>query len=102
VSNRPTHRIRYTDKATKTKYDVGVIFPPRSNISGLLGNLKPQAENEAGQWPKMALTEALERHANGEGYLDVWEAFQSAPKQGGGGASFGAHNSGDFSDDVPF
>lgn len=86
MSNRPTHRIRFTDKATKKKYDCGVIWPARNQMQGLLGSLAPQKTDEDGQYPKMKMSEAVARWERGEGFLDVWSTeradqkpIQSAP-----------------------
>jgi hypothetical protein len=99
VSNRPTHRIRYTDKATKKKYDAGVIWPPRNAMDGLLGSLSPQKTDEDGQYPKMALAEAARRCAAGEGFLDVWSTEKAAPKPQ---RPVDAGDFGDGSDGPPF
>jgi hypothetical protein len=96
VSNRPTHRIRYTDKATKKKYDVGVIWPARNPMQGLLGSLSPQKTSEEGQYPKMSLAEAAERHGRGEGFLDVWSTDKPAQKPAA------PIDAGDFGDSDPF
>jgi hypothetical protein len=96
MSNRPTHRIRYTDKATKKKYDAGVIWAPRNAMDGLLGSLSPQKTDEDGQYPKMAMAEAARRCADGQGFLDVWSAAPAAPKP------TRPVDAGDFGDDSPF
>lgn len=81
MSNKPTHRIRFTDKATKKKYDCGVIWPARNPMQGLLGSLAPQKTDEDGQYPKMRMSEAVARWERGEGFLDVWSTERSDAQQ---------------------
>lgn len=96
-TNRPTHRIRFTDKATKKKYDCGVIWAPRNEMQGLLGSLSPQKTNEDGQYPKMRLDAAIEKWERGEGFLDVWSTERRESKQGAP-----ARDAGDDFSDPPF
>jgi hypothetical protein len=94
-TNRPSHRIVFKTKDGQ-RFDVAVIWPPRKQIDGLLGSLSPQKTNEDGQYKKMAMSEALERVANGDGFLDVWSTERAAPKP------TRPVDAGDFGDDAPF
>ena len=92
----PAFRLKYRS-ADKQNYDVGVCWPGKFDGSW---DVKPETQTVGGQYPKMALSEALQRVANRDGWLSLVavgpkrdaKAAQSFDSGGGGG---------DF-DDVPF
>jgi hypothetical protein len=103
MSNRPSHRIVFKTKDGQ-RFDVAVIWPPKKDIPGLLGSLAPQKTNEDGQYKKMKLSEALDRVAMGDGFLDVWstERSDSKPAAMRPGLPLDAGDFGDDGDDLPF
>lgn len=66
--DRPVGRLKYKSR-DGTRYDVGTLWPGQRPDSH---GLKPQKTTEAGQYPKMALSEAARRVESGDGFLDVW------------------------------
>jgi hypothetical protein len=91
-NRRPTFRIRFRDKATKTTYDVATCWPSE-RFEGL-HDVSPQKTDEAGQYPRMRMDEAVRRTVNGEGWLSL-SSTEAKPKAAPPRAS-------DFNEPEPF
>ena len=92
----PAFRIVFRDK-NKQKYDCATIWPGRFPESF---DVSPVLESSGGQYPKLALAEALQRVANKDGWLSlvaIGPKRDAKPQQ----QDFGGGD--DFSDDsIPF
>ena len=90
----PAFRIVFRDK-NKQKYDCATIWPGRFPESF---DVSPVLESSGGQYPKLALAEALQRVAAKDGWLSL---VAIGPKRDAKPQQFDSGGGGDF-DDVPF
>ena len=92
----PAFRIVFRDK-NKQKYDCATVWPGRFPESF---DVSPVLESSGGQYPKLALAEALQRVAAKDGWLSlvaIGQKRDAKPQQ----QDFGGGD--DFSDDsIPF
>jgi hypothetical protein len=66
--NRPQISIQFRDKEAGKTYEVGVIFLDDQGR----GSFAPCLEDKTGDFPKMALSKALELNSEKKGFLNVW------------------------------
>ena len=90
----PAFRIVFRDK-NKQKYDCATVWPGRFPESF---DVSPVLESSVGQYPKLALAEALQRVAAKDGWLSL---VAIGPKRDAKPQRFDSGGGGDF-DDVPF
>ena len=90
----PAFRIVFRDK-NKQKYDCATVWPGRFPESF---DVSPVHESSGGQYPKLALAEALQRVAAKDGWLSL---VAIGPKRDAKPQQFDSGGGGDF-DDVPF
>lgn len=90
----PAFRIVFRDK-NKQKYDCATVWPGRFPESF---DVSPVLESSGGQYPKLALAEALQRVAAKDGWLSL---VAIGPKRDAKPQQFDSGGGGDF-DDVPF
>jgi hypothetical protein len=92
----PAFRIIYRTR-DKQKYDCATVWPGKFQDSF---DVSPVLESSGGQYPKLALAEALQRVAAKDGWLSL---VQIGPKRDAKPQQqFDSGGGDDFGDDVPF